>query len=101
MSWTHRGNIFGETKEWNNDRCGLPLSISLPLYILSDNEQPLDCAWGCDSFVDNTTTIIAADSGINCNVKANSGMRLGLMIVTGLFVVLSGILLRCDKKIED
>ena len=76
------------------------LSISLPLYILSDNEQPIDCVWGCDSYADNTTTIIATDSGINCNMKANSGMRLGLMLVTGLLVLLSGILLGSDLKIE-
>ena len=76
------------------------LSISLPLYILSDNEQPIDCAWGCDSYADNTTTIITTDSGMNCNMKANSGMRLGLMLVTGLLVLLSGILLGTDLKIE-
>ena len=73
------------------------LSISLPLYILSDNEQPIDCVWGCDSYADNTTTIIATDSGMNCNMKANSGMRLGLMSVAGLLVLLSGILLGCEK----
>ena len=76
------------------------LGISLPLYILADNQQPLDCVWGCDSYSDNATAIVAANSGINCNMKANSGLRLGFMTATCAFVLLSLALLGCDWRIE-
>lgn len=77
------------------------LSISLPLYILSDNQQPIDCVWGCDSYAtDNTTMIVAADMGISCNMNANSGMRLGFMSLTGILVLVSLGLLGCDWRIE-
>ena len=32
------------------------LSIALMLYILADNEQPIDCEWNCDSYATNMTS---------------------------------------------
>lgn len=76
------------------------LSISLSLYILADNQQPLDCVWGCDSYTDNTTVAVATGTGIECNMKANSGTRLGFMTVTGALVLLSLALLGFDWRVE-
>ena len=58
------------------------VTFCLPFYIISDNFQPLDCAFGCDRIVAN-----ASISKINCNQRANSGTRLTLILIT-LFIVM-------------
>ena len=75
------------------------LSISLPLYIIADNQQPLDCAWGCDFHADNAT-LTATSSVFECNFKGNSVTRLAFMLVTGLLVLSSLGTLAIDWKIE-
>ena len=56
--------------------------ICLPLYILADNFQPLDCAFRCDTFAANTTI-----HEINCNQTANNGVRLAFNAI--VFIVVS------------
>ncbi len=60
----------------------ITLSISFPVYMVTDNEQPLDCAFGCDSFATNQTL-----NDVSCNEVSNSAFRLGLSIV--VFVTIS------------
>ena len=72
------------------------LCITLPLYLLTDNEQPFDCAFGCDPFATNATGIIPPHVGDNCKLKADFGTRFALMVIVmtllmvaiGLFVLL-------------
>ena len=68
--------------------------ICFPLYILADNHQPLDCAFGCDSFAANTTI-----NDLTCSQIANSGTRLGFTCVTFLSVsALSLVYFSCSAK---
>ena len=61
------------------------LALSLCMYLITDNEQPLDCGFGCDTFAANQTM-----NEISCNVTANSGVRLGFMLVaTGIVATLA------------
>ena len=53
--------------------------ICLPLYLLADNSQPLDCAFGCDTVAANTTI-----NDITCDQVANSSVRLGFTVATFL-----------------
>ena len=71
------------------------------LYLLADNAQPLDCEFGCDTFAANQTM-----NDISCDVLTNSGVRLGLMILTfivvGVFALLWIIIGLCsDNAIEQ
>ena len=52
------------------------LLICFPLLLLTDNPQPLDCAFRCDSFSKNQTL-----QKVECDQQSNSGMRLGVSIV--------------------
>lgn len=48
--------------------------LCYPLFLLADNHQPLDCAFGCDKYYsDNVTNKMIA----GCNQNLNSGVRLG------------------------
>ena len=69
--------------------------IALPLYLLADNQQPLDCVWGCDSFASNSTRMDAEVEGISCNEWANSGLRLGFIVTSLMFIVGALIGLKC------
>ncbi len=59
----------------------ISMMICLPLYLLADNRQPLDCAFGCDTFTFNTTANAAT-----CNSVANEGVRLGFITVSLIFI---------------
>ena len=65
------------------------LCIILPLYLLTDNEQPFDCAFGCDSFATNVTGIIPPHVGENCNLKADFGTRFALMVIVMTLLVVA------------
>ena len=72
------------------------LCITLPLYLLTDNEQPFDCAFGCDPFATatNATGIIPPHVGDNCKLKADFGTRFALMvIVVTLLMIAVGLFL--------
>lgn len=51
------------------------LAFSIFMYLLADNQQPLDCAFNCDTFTANQTI-----NEISCNTHANSSVRLALML---------------------
>lgn len=51
--------------------------VCLPLYLLADNRQPLDCAFGCDTFAANVTI-----NSITCDQAANSAVRLLFTLIT-------------------
>ena len=72
------------------------LSIALMLYILADNEQPIDCEWKCDSYTRNETI-----ARVNCNIRGNSGMRFGFMTLALTLIIASLILLGCDMGAEN
>lgn len=63
------------------------LILSLPLYLLVDNEQPLNCGFECDVF-ENTTCTIQSDPTDNCRANANSITRLVLAILTGVLIII-------------
>ncbi len=70
------------------------MMISFPMYILADNHQPLDCAFGCDSFAANRTI-----NSMNCNKVANASTRLGFTTITfTLIAVISPIYFICQKR---
>lgn len=67
------------------------LIILFPMYLLADNLQPLDCAFGRDSFAFNQT-----QGAIGCDEAGSSILRLCFAMVTFIAVsVLSLILLCC------
>ena len=59
----------------------LSVILCFPLYILADNHQPLDCAFGCDRFAANTTM-----NDLNCRQTVNSSVRLGFTVLTFILV---------------
>lgn len=69
------------------------LVICFPMYVLADNLQPLDCAWGCDSFATNETLNV-----IGCNTVGNSALRLGFTLVTFIAVLVLSLLLFCCRS---
>ena len=70
--------------------------ICFPLYMMADNHQPLDCAFGCDSFAVNTTV-----NDVMCNQTANSAVRLTFNSVSFIFVlVLSVIFFSCKAQYQ-
>ncbi len=69
------------------------LIFCFPLYILADNHQPLDCAFGCDTFAANMT------SNLNCNVVANATTRFFFTVVTFILIaIISPIFFYCQKR---
>ena len=79
----------------NQWRCIIPLSfllllLSFILYILADNNQPLDCAFGCDFVAANQTL-----NDFGCSMVANSALRLGFTIVTITLISTFSILFMC------
>ena len=61
----------------------ISMMICLPLYLLADNRQPLDCAFGCDTFSDTFNTTANA---IACNNVVNESVRLGFTSVSLIFI---------------
>lgn len=66
---------------WATTGVLLTAFLSLPLYLLSDNLQPLDCAFACDTYLSNSTL----DDSL-CNQGANSATRLGFNAVSLIIV---------------
>jgi len=75
-------------------------SLALLLYLLANNEQPLDCVWGCDSFASNSSRMDAANKGISCSERSNSGLRFGFMTTSFASIVIALLWLLCSKKID-
>lgn len=70
------------------------LLICLPLFLLIDNPQPLDCAFRCDSFSNNQTL-----QELECDQSSSSGVRLGFSLVILVVVsLLSFLLLGCKTN---
>lgn len=67
--------------------------IAFPMYILADNLQPLDCAFGCDSFASNLT-----QNDLGCNEVANSALRLCFTLAAFLIVFMLSIILFCCRN---
>lgn len=87
-------NLLADHKEW---RWIVPLAfiilvIAFPMYVLADNQQPLDCAFGCDSFAFNQT------QNIGCKSVGNSALRLGFTAVTFIAVSILSLLLFCCRN---
>ncbi len=60
----------------------ISMMTCLPLYLLADyNRQPLDCAFGCDTFTLNMTA-----NAIACNNVVNESVRLGFTSVSLIFI---------------
>ena len=77
----------------------VPLAICLPLYLLADNEQPLDCGFNCDTFAANVT-----QNELTCDVTTNSAIRLTFTLVAFIAVLSISILLfffREDTKADE
>lgn len=55
--------------------------LCLPLYLLADNRQPLDCAFGCDTFALNLGL-----NALSCNSLANEGVRIGFTTLALIFI---------------
>ena len=61
-----------------------------PLYLLADNRQPLDCAFGCDTFASNQTlNIVSSNQTSNtpfCNNSANEALRFTFTVLALVFI---------------
>ena len=70
------------------------LSICFPLFLLTNNPQPLDCAFRCDTFSKNKTL-----QKIECDQQSSSGIRLGLStVILDVVGLLSLLLLGCKHN---
>ena len=58
------------------------LLFCFPMYLLADNQQPIGCAFRCDTFAANMTL-----NDINCNTTGNAVLRIGFMAVTLLTTI--------------
>lgn len=73
------------------------LIFCLPLYLLADNRQPFDCAFGCDMFADNITA-----NALSCNSTLNGSVRLGFTVLSFILItVLSLVFFVCNRKARD
>ena len=67
--------VFSCYKLDNSDKCKcitlafFLLLFCFPMYLLADNQQPIDCAFGCDTFAANMT-----QNEINCNMRGSAGL---------------------------
>ena len=91
--------VFSCYKLHNSDKCKcitlafFLLLFCFPMYLLEDNQQPIDCAFGCDTFAANMT-----QNEINCNMRGSAGLRIGFMGVTLLIVIFVPSWLLCGSK---
>ncbi len=73
------------------------LVFCLPLYLLADNQQPFDCAFGCDDFANNITA-----NALSCNSTLNSSVRLSFTALSFIFIAtLSLVFFACNRKARD
>lgn len=86
----HDATLLREAKNdsWIVHFSCIVLVICFPLFLLTDNQQPLDCAFGCDTFASNQTV-----HEIECNASGSSGVRLAfttliLVTLTSLVIML-------------
>ena len=91
-SYILKDNRDTETWWWIVPFAFILLSLCFPMYVLADNLQPLDCAFGCDSFAANQT-----QNAIGCNAVANSALRLGFTLFTFITVSILSLLLFCCR----
>ena len=76
----------------------LAFILCYPLFLLADNHQPLDCAFGCDSYAANET----AEDLAGCNQNLNSGVRLGFITIS--FIVMSSfsvLFFVCNSRVNE
>ena len=73
--------------------CFVVLLVSFPTYLLIDNQQPLDCAFGCglEAFASANSTTASDPSG--CNSTGKSALRLILSIVIFIKIIFVSFLL--------
>ena len=71
------------------------LLFCFPMYLLADNQQPIDCAFGCDTFTANMT-----QNEIDCNMRGSAGLRLGFMGVTLLIMIFVPLGLICGSLLS-
>ena len=64
------------------------LCVTFLCYLLTDNEQPLDCFLGCDRFA-NITGTKGPHFGINCQLTNNLSIRLGLSGIATILVIIA------------
>lgn len=75
----------------------LILIFSIPVHLLTDNIQPLDCSFSCDSFTFNQTI-----NDFDCDYVGNSVTRLTFSISNFIFVLtVSIMLLFAEKDVDD
>ncbi len=73
------------------------LVCCLPLYLLADNRQPLDCAFGCDTYAANTTA-----NALACNRTSNGSVRLGFTALSFIVIsVFSLVFFVCDRTAQE
>ena len=88
--------VYSCVKLDNSDKCKcitfafFLLVFCLPMYLLADNQQPLDCAFGCDTFAANMT-----ENEINCEMYGNSGLRIGFTTLSFLIVIFTPLAFGC------
>ena len=72
------------------------LLFCFPMYLLADNQQPIDCAFGCDTFAANTTL-----NDISCDMMGNAILRIGFMVVSLAILLFTAFcVLGCSLKKE-
>ena len=91
-----------ETKNWKTIGTKVLLAFVTLLFLLSDNSQPLDCAFNCDpsTRVSNTTATEVSAPAPCCDIKGNATTRLVLIIVAFLLIAFpcaSAIAYKCYK----
>ncbi len=73
----------------------ITMMFCFPMYVLADNHQPLDCAFGCDFSASNTTI----DFNTNCDIVGNAILRFFFVTVTFILIaILSPIFFICQKR---
>lgn len=65
--------------------------ICLPLYLLSDNRQPLDCVFGCDNFALPCNASFE-EIHKNCHTNANDGTRFAFIVIAFALISTTSVL---------
>lgn len=73
------------------------LFICFPPYLLTDNRQPLDCAFGCGAYIHPLGNATNSDYS-RCNLTGSSSLRLVLSVVLLITIVLVSALLILYKR---
>lgn len=69
------------------------LVVCFPLYVLADNQQPLDCWFKCDTFASNKTF-----NDLGCDTRSNSATRITFTLFTFIVIAAISILLLVCKE---